>query len=193
MEIAELVLKYLQALAWPAVAILALVHFRGQIAALLTRVTEASMFGATLKLEKNAERAAAASEELPELAEAPQETGDTAPDPPRDSSDLGRVVFEWRAVESTARQLALHYDFPRAAQYNVRNIVRELGVRHMVSPETERLAAQLQLLRNRIIHDHDNFELTPSFADSFVEAARNLNSALRVIDARIPEPDAESP
>ena len=180
MEIAELVLKYLQSLAWPLVALASVLVFRSELSALFARVTEASAFGATLKLEKTAERAAAASEELPELAGTNVPAADS-PRPPSHTSDLGRIVFEWRNLEKTSSELTKQFDLPKSSQFNVQRTVQELANRGLVSRELVSLSRQLQSLRNELIHKTDDKMFTPSFAEDFVEAIRNLNSAMRVI------------
>lgn len=86
MEISRLVLQYLQSLAWPLIALIALLSFRKQIVRTFPRVAKLDAFGTSLEfapLEQSIERA---KRSLSEIEGAP--AGTPADIPPRPISEI---------------------------------------------------------------------------------------------------------
>lgn len=183
MDVAELVLDYLKVLIWPAVVLTALLMFRNQLRSLFARIVEASGFGATLKLEQNAARAAEASEAIPELASAPElpQPGENEQIPPTDH--VGRLLVTWNRLESVARNTAERLDLPPNAGRNLGVLSYQLRKRGLISDEVVGVARELQGIRNRVVHELDDLRLSPSFVNDFTEAANNLERVFRSVEA----------
>lgn len=114
MDIAELVLKYLQALAWPLVVGAVLLLLRGEIRALAGRVTGAELPGVRLQFENEALKARLDAEKSKDAVDAKSfspvnesevEEQSKAVAPPTDRSPaqigIGAVLIanEWQSVQ----------------------------------------------------------------------------------------------
>ncbi len=193
MKIAQLVLEYVTVLAWPVVAVAALLVFRSDIKTLLSRVKKASGFGAEIELEAEARRVAAQAEQLPELPPhrmpKPDKTG-VGLDRPVSSLEgqttrLGELIVAWLSVEGAARSLSERLGLPPSAGPNLRRLSSELVRRDLLSTQARDVAVQLQEVRNRVIHEPDGVLLTESFISDFKDAARNL---VTVLEGILPTP-----
>lgn len=184
MEIAELVLKFLQALVWPIVAVVAVVVFRRQLAGLFARITEASIFGATIKLEESAERAAAKSDDIPELSD-PLARSEPVEKINSPQAAAGSMISAWAAVESVTARIGQALSLTGSSGRSPSRIVRELYARDLISAEAFSVAQDLQSVRNQLVHGGLDLELSISAAANFVEAAEQLRVALTVALGRI--------
>lgn len=175
MAIAELVLKYFAVVIWPAVVLVAIVVFRMQLASLFSRITEATVPGATLKFAQEAKEAATLSEAIPD----PPEPGpEGAPKEQRFQPVLDQVLMAWIEVEVSANSA-----IGRVSQGRFRGnsqIFDELRRSGFISPDTWRVARQLRDLRNRLVHTGD-VNLTAAAADDFVTASHKLVKILNSI------------
>jgi hypothetical protein len=193
--VAELVLSYIQALVWPSVVLYLILAFREQLAAILSRVVEASAFGATVKLDASARHAAVVSEALPELSHIPSDSEESAiswaarravPDRAADrygqavwasETTLGRILARWNRVERAASTLGEKLGLDSRRTFNVRHVVGVAVDRGVLSNDVRGLANELQSIRNELVHGKSP-GLSASAADDLVSAMARLEFAL---------------
>ncbi|TQO20992.1 hypothetical protein FB472_2653 [Rhodoglobus vestalii] len=184
MEIAELVLRYLQALAWPGVAITGVFVFRRQLTSVFARITEASLFGASVKLQESAKRAATESEEIPELSDPLAKIEKVEKVKDIDAA-AGSMLRSWSAIESVTEKIGHSLGLSGQEARSVPRVIRKLSASDLISREAANVAKDLQSIRNQVAHGAPGIELTQSVADDFVEAAEQLRVALVVTLGRV--------
>ncbi|WP_147261941.1 hypothetical protein [Blastococcus sp. TF02A-26] len=196
MELAGLVLDYLKALAWPAVVLLLGFLFRRQISALLGDVEEFSALGASVRLAKRAEEAEKASLALPDRvqhespdhypAEEGVEVGDVAVPHLRPgglrgtlvSADVVSVLRAWHELEESARRAAVLLGLELRSAARPLAVVEAMRRRDWVSPETVKLAQELTVARDELVHR--TVDISNATAASLVDSIDQLTSIIRV-------------
>jgi hypothetical protein len=187
-DIAELVLEYLKVLAWPAVVLGAVVLFRRSLIRLLGRIREASAFGATVRLEEEAEQVAEASRQIPETQDSSQNVPQVDADPAWAASDdhalgSGRMLLAWSRLENMAGYAA---SLIGADQHlSVSRVLQRLSSRGLLSAEAVGVARGLQAIRNQLVHATNDIFLTTATVNDFVTASRELAAALEVAITRL--------
>ena len=189
MELARLVLDYLRVLAWPAVLIVAVFFFRVQLGSLVERVTEASAFGGTVKLESQARQVqeAVASFSSPgsldrKTASGQNETGNRQND---GISSVGNIVRAWAEVEIVAKRIYEQMgNQPRRGVFVLR-VVEDLVSRELISPDAAGVVRELFEIRNKLVHD-PSVVLTANAADALLIAIKNFRITLENISSNFP-------
>lgn len=192
MELARLVLDYLRVLAWPSVLIVAVFFFRVQLGSLVERVTEASAFGGTVKLESQARQVqeAVASFSSPRSLDGKTANGENKIGNRQDDgmSSVGNIVRAWAEVEIVAKRLYEQMgNQPRRGVFVLR-VVEELVSRELISADAVSVVRELFEIRNKLIHD-PNVVLTANAADALLMAIRNFRITLENISLNFPSPE----
>ena len=175
MAIAELVLKYLGVVIWPAVVLVAIIVFRHPLAQLVGRVTEASALGATIKFAQAAKEAATLSEAIPDPPEPTPNPSEPLPDQRPYQSVIGQMFTEWVFVEISANRAIGRVS--QGSFHTQEAIFNELLRGAFISQETWDVARRLRKLRNEIAHGKVGF-VTADAADDFIQASRKLVKVL---------------
>ncbi|MFG2948177.1 hypothetical protein [Streptomyces adustus] len=181
MEIAKLVLAYLKVLAWPAVAIGAMLIFRAQIRDIASRVSRANFLG--LEIEAAAREVSAAVE-----AAAEAETGALTP------SEEAEAVRAWlrplqpsgntpaqreamaavNRLEQNLRRLAWEVDVEVVGR-STRSAAQALIDRNLLTPSFFRALDELLTIRDA----HAERPITDALATELAGQARQLVLVLR--------------
>ncbi|WP_147993955.1 hypothetical protein [Streptomyces sp. uw30] len=199
MEVAELVLKYVEALAWPLVTVGLVWGLRNHIQGAFTRMTRVETPAGAIEFATDAREVREDAEELagtPETAEQAgthqteqesrfgvfQEAWDMA-----EASPIGALISAWLVLESISDQaLAKLGGMPQS----VWNVPRQPPASKIIealttfglSPRAVSVFHDLRQLRNRAMHGVDT--VTPAAARDFVETARYVAREIYSLPAR---------
>lgn len=186
-EVAELVLKYAQALIWPLVTVVLAWTLRNHIP--LGRMTRLETPAGSIEFATDAREIRSEAEELAADTkdEAPTE-GDTAEDRTSqfgvfqeawnmaDVSPIGALVTAWLLLESLSKaELAKRDALPEprgASRLLLPNQIIEALDRLGLSPRGVSVFHDLRQLRNRAMHG--DVTVTPVAARDYVESARSV-------------------
>ncbi|MER5806676.1 hypothetical protein ABT143_00530 [Streptomyces sp. NPDC002033] len=198
MEIAELVLKYVQALVWPSVTVGCVWVLRHQIAEALKRMSRVETPAGSIEFAAAARHALDEAEELtaattqpegvqPEdgapAGHSPEGTSGTIVNPRRfrearhmaDASPVGAIVSAWNELERVAWALINQHPELMPEPVHRGMAPRVLDWRNMfqalgVSPEGLSLYRRLRELRNQAVHGKLAADVGPAAARDFVES-----------------------
>jgi hypothetical protein len=188
MSVADQILNFVKTLVWPAVVVTAVLTFRPQLARLISRVTEVSAAGASVKF----------SDEVDELADTADSVlrevrGNFAPEetPPLPVSTLqvekeptAAFLDAYRELETAAREVAVASG---ATSPLLIPVLKGLADKDLLPDEAVHLGEELRSIRNRVAHALQH--LTPEDATGLVAAANSLANACRAITEGIEDPD----
>ncbi|TBO59883.1 hypothetical protein EYS09_09700 [Streptomyces kasugaensis] len=184
MEVAELVLKYIQALAWPAVTVGVAWALRSHIQQAFARMTRLETPAGSIEFATDAREMRREAEELAQPQGAQQE--DSATDGNArlgvfqeawgvaDASPIGAVVSAWLVLEEITRTTLQLKDAMPQSRYGreAPPLLTELipaleGIG--LSPRGVSIFNDLRRLRNQAVHGE---AVTPAAARDFVETCR---------------------
>ncbi|MFF5001583.1 hypothetical protein ACFY3G_02035 [Streptomyces phaeochromogenes] len=185
MEVAELVLKYVEALAWPIVVVSVVWGLRDHIQGAFTRMTRLETPAGTIEFATAAREVRSDAEELG----AASDGGESADEPeeeavPRfgafqeawdvaDASPIGALVSAWLLLESISSQAIDERGGPPAEWGSrpptIPRVIEALA-KFGLSARAVSVFHDLRQLRNQAIHGKD--VVTPQAAKDFVESAR---------------------
>jgi hypothetical protein len=149
-------------LAWPVLVLVALLIFRRPLIGLIGRATDIELFGATLRLGKEIQRAAVSTEAAvvsvqsrPEFA--PPKPRSRAADKNPWLATLGEspslaAIYAWAGLEKSLRRLASTVGDPAPSSASVTDLLAGLEKNSVLEPEFIRAAHDLRLIRNRIAY-----------------------------------------
>ncbi|MGF0176703.1 hypothetical protein ACQF36_41495 [Streptomyces sp. Marseille-Q5077] len=188
MEVAELVLKYIEALAWPLVTVGLVWGLRNHIQGAFTRMTRLETPAGAIEFASDAHEVRTEAEELAAASESagPTAVGPEEEQPSRfgifqqawdtaDASPIGALLTAWLVLEEISdKALAERGGVPQSVggvhrppiPVRISARLTELGL----SPGALAVFEDLRQLRNRAIHGFD--VVTPKAARDFVESAR---------------------
>ncbi|WP_329254307.1 hypothetical protein OG223_28135 [Streptomyces sp. NBC_01478] len=202
MQIAELVLKFIQALAWPLVTTILAWLFRRQLQQMFSRVTRLETPAGAMDF---AAEARAVHEEAAEI-ETPGLDGDTSEEAPErrdrhrsvmdealevlDTSPNAAVVLGWRQVEATYRRvLSGNYDLRDAPFIPVGRAIQQLSELGLPSSSSS-LIIRLSSMRNRVAHG--DASVTAEAALDYLESCELVSRQLETL-APVWVPNQELP
>ncbi|MCX5362891.1 hypothetical protein OG864_29775 [Streptomyces sp. NBC_00124] len=186
MEVAELVLKYVEALVWPMVTVGVVWGLRDHIQGAITRMTRLETPAGSVEFTTDAREVRSDAEELAATTESDESTGGPTEqeEVPRfgafqeawdvaEASPIGALVSAWLLLESISTQAIDERGGP-PAEWRSRppqptrliEALAKLGL----SPRAVSVFHDLRQLRNRALHGLD--AVTPPAARDFVESAR---------------------
>lgn len=190
----ELVLQYVQALAWPVVVVTGVFVFKDEIRSLINRLKKFGALGVTVEADSEVAKAAEAA--LGAAVLKPSPTPDTEPTEHRESSDSSGetgiafevppagggwredAVLQWGSIERIARELGGTYGLPSTASPLA---VVETAVRlGDLTADTADLTRSLQGAVNALRRS-DEVQLTPSGVASLSATMSQLGTVLRTL------------
>ena len=177
MDLFGFILGLVQALAWPLTVLIVAALFRRQLAGIVGALTSLKFAGAEATFERKLEEAA----EITKVIEPPDNASDASVGVPNTLIDkaqvapVGAIMEAWKAVEDTARELALASGVePNNTEmrkyYNLESVLAKGGLLPPAELETFR---ELRLLRNRAAHSRDDI-LSTDQAERYVDLADRL-------------------
>ncbi|MER7721091.1 hypothetical protein ABTX99_29875 [Streptomyces flaveolus] len=186
MAVAELILKYVEALVWPLVTVGLVWILRGHIRAAFARMTRLETPAGAIEFASDARDTRNEAEELAASSGAEVPTGPTTEDEPSrfgvfqeawdtaDVSPIGALMTAWLLLESmTKRALDERNALPPprrpGAVLSPIDIIDALA-RLGLSQRAISVFQDLRQLRNRATHGLE--QVTPAAARDFVESAR---------------------
>lgn len=113
---------FISAIAWPAIALFAIVHYRREIANFLTRVKEVDLFGLKAKIETELNKSAQDAAALPGLSNAPTQ-GEL-----RRAEEVAQFATDPNVVRQQVDELATEYETVRAAHRRGNDRTRRMEV-----------------------------------------------------------------
>ncbi|MFB7709821.1 hypothetical protein [Streptomyces sp. NPDC056105] len=202
MQIAELVLKFIQALAWPLVTMFLAWLFRSQLQQMFSRVTRLETPAGAMDF---AAEARAVHEEAAEI-ETPALDGDTSEEAPArrdrhrsvmdealevlDASPDAAVVLGWRRVEAAYRRvLSGNYDLRDAPFIPAGRAIQQLSDLGLPSSSSS-LIIRLSSMRNRVAHG--DASVTAEAALDYLESCELVSRQLETL-APVWVPNQELP
>lgn len=185
MDIADIVLDYLEVVAWPAVVLAVIIMFRTSIRTALGRLTELSGFGGSARFDAESaaifdriavmSAAQGVADDTPHGA--PQSTPENHPrsqEKPRTAS-LDDVLKHWAALEASLAILLGHSGEPFGSR-STEELVLEGVQTKAISLDTANLVLDLHRLRDEFVHSHGP---SARAADDFVRSVQALRRVLK--------------
>ncbi|QUW78591.1 hypothetical protein SMIR_05195 [Streptomyces mirabilis] len=186
MEVAELVLKYIEALAWPLVTVTVVWGLRGHIQGALTRMTRLETPAGAIEFATDAREMRREAEGLAQAqATSGQEPRPTQDEGPRlgvfqeawdvaTASPIGALISAWLVLEEICRTTLQQKDAMPESRYrrDTPPLLTELiaGLEGIgLSSRGVAILNDLRRLRNKAVHGE---VVTPAAARDFVETCR---------------------
>jgi hypothetical protein len=179
-EIAELVLEYVKVVAWPLVVVAGLFMFRRTIRSVLKRITEASGFGATLKLVTESIEVAERSEDIPAVEGADENgayDGGRVPLHPIYVSNLDEVQRIYGELLISAAAAIERSGAEVGALPTLEKAAKRLHSMDLIDDVSAEVAVRLERLR-RDVTSSPGLTLTREVLDNYRKAAAALGPVL---------------
>ncbi|HPG60727.1 MAG TPA: hypothetical protein PK586_01870 [Casimicrobium sp.] len=193
MDTTTAVVEVIKALAWPGVALTAILVFRHPLLQLLSTIRSLKFAGAELTVAAQVEEVKAIAQDIPSPpAAVDNSTTESKNEVDRllevaDIEPRAAIMAAWRKVEISgvnAVRRSCPADIPKAL--NVAGTFAEALRRYeVISPSFFVAISKLRNIRNQAIHTH-YFEIDPSTARDYVETAIQL---ARDLDATVTRTD----
>lgn len=163
MSVLQFIASLVGSLAWPILVLVALLIFRKPLVGLVARATDIELFGATLRLGREIQRAAVSTEAAvvsvqsrPEFAVPAKPRSRTADKNPwlttlGESPSLA-AIYAWAGLEKSLRKLASAFGDSAPSTVSVTDLLAGLEKNSVLEPEFIRAAHDLRLIRNRIAY-----------------------------------------
>lgn len=162
-DLLKFIASLVASLAWPVLVLGALLIFRKPLKGLIGRATDIELFGASVKLSKEIQRAAvsteaavASAQSRPEFAP-PERPRSRAADKNPWLATLGEspslaAIYAWAGLEKALRKLASAFGDAAPSTVSVTDLLAGLEKNSVLEPEFVRAAHDLRLIRNRIAY-----------------------------------------
>ena len=182
-SVLQFIASLVASLAWPVLVIGALLIFRKPLVGLIARAKDIQLFGATVRLGKELERAAvsteaavASAQSRPDLAPPSKQRSRTSDKNPwlatlGESPSLA-AIYGWSGLEKSLRKLASAFADPTPSNASVTDLLAGLEKSSALEPEFVRAARDLRLIRNRIAYG--TAAITEAEGLSFINSAWQL-------------------
>lgn len=187
MDVAKLVLEYLQALLWPTIVIIALLVFREQLQSLITnlgtavhRLTKFTAPGTTVELISGLSEST--DQVIP--TESPKKglgrgVGALMTEPQDESLDdltMGKIVRIWAEIDAALVKLVeMHFPEPKDHRYrrviNPHRATSELSKNGIISPDIAHNLTEARTIRGQVVHGKETIPLG-SFDDYLVSITK---------------------
>ncbi|MFV1922857.1 MAG: hypothetical protein ACMZ63_09650 [Methylotenera sp.] len=184
---ADFILKLIQILIWPAVAIFAIVYFRKPLIEIITTLKRLKYKELEIEFEKETYQLLEKAEDIvisddkislpsPEDLESEHERRVIEDEPPvafsmKKMSPLDIITYEWDVLEESL-QLALKVNKLKVSTFNVTNAAQILAIKELIRHEDFLFIVKLQNMRNRLIHNIDF--ISEQAADNFAQSVRSI-------------------
>jgi hypothetical protein len=183
-NIAELIVKLIEVIAWPAIALIALIMLRKPLAELIPLARRVRYRDLELEFEQEVqELRAEAAEELPE-AEAERVASEAAVEARLKQmtrvSPSSAILEGWNELERAAVRLIMHHEIDidpddPAPLKQIERILEEL-----IDTPKVKIFGDLRRLRNKVAHA-PRYDVSPRQAAAYVDVALKLK---RYLDAQ---------
>lgn len=94
-------------------------------------------------------------------------------------SPTAAISEAWRQVENAMREAARRFDIPESETRSAIALIRALGKRQALSPDTVAIVSDLRGIRNTAAHGM-KVEISQSDAIEYISLARRIIAALRI-------------
>ncbi len=170
----------IESLAWPATVLVVLVLFRKELSSLFGRIRKGQFGDATVEFEA----AVAAVEEMVQEKRGARRTAHV---PARiedhglaEANPRGAVIKAWLEVESQARSALQRKGLPDA-RVVAGNRLNELAkLSHDLDDQDLTVFRELQIMRNKSVHDHD-FRPSSESVLAYMTLAKDLSDKFKAI------------
>lgn len=180
----EHLVRIIEALAWPGVALIALFVLRRPIADLIPMLQRLKYKDLELEFERDLDklreeaRDARSKTTLPPSDESVVADLDYYLQQVRESSPRNAVIEAWLGLESSAVSTATHFKLmPEGARVTASSAIKALVTAGVLSDNDMRIINELRLLRNKAVH-----ELSASISEyeaaKFLEIARDVSDII---------------
>ena len=189
METAGIIVDLIEALAWPVIALIALIMLRKPLAELIPLARRVRYRDLELQFEQEVEELQAdAAEELPEVA-----TEGQTMDAPVESrlkqmarvSPSSAILEAWNELERAAVRLIMHHEIEldRDDPAPLKQLERLLEREELIDTRKVKIFGDLRRLRNKVAHA-PRYEVSPRQASAYIDVALKLK---RYLDSRCEE------
>jgi hypothetical protein len=182
-SVLQFIASLVGSLAWPVLVLVALLIFRKPLVGLIGRATDIELFGASVKLGKEIQRAAVSAEAAVASAQSRREL---VPEKPRaraadknpwlatlgESPSLA-AIYAWAGLEKALRKLASAFGDAAPSSVSVTELLAGLEKNGVLETEFVRAAHDLRLIRNRIAYG--TATITEAEGLSFINSAWQLS------------------
>lgn len=180
----DYLVRIIEALAWPGVALIALFVLRGPIADLIPMLQRLKYKDLELEFERDLDklreeaRDARSKTTLPPSDESVVADLDYYLQQVRESSPRNAVIEAWLGLESSAVSTATHFKLmPEQARVTASSALKALVTAGVLSDNDMRIINELRLLRNKAVH-----ELSASISEyeaaKFLEISRDVSDII---------------
>ncbi|PZN71654.1 MAG: hypothetical protein DM484_25895 [Candidatus Methylumidiphilus alinenensis] len=162
--------EIIKSLAWPLVAITGICVFRNEIKRLISKIKKGKIGTSEFEFEKELEvlsEKTFKTENPPKITE--REKALAASDP------NGAIIKTWLEIEHSARKVFYKFDIPYTGTPHTPflSCIKKLEEKGIISFEESMLIRELQIIRNRGIHEL-SFRPSSESAEIYIELAKNL-------------------
>lgn len=159
----QFIASLVASLAWPVLVLVALMIFHKPLVNLIGRATNIELFGASVKLGKEIQRAAVSTEAA--VASVQSRPEFVPPEKPRtrvadknpwlatlNESPSLAAIYAWAGLEKSLRKLASAFGDAAPSTTSVTDLLAGLQKNSVLEPEFVSAAHDLRLIRNRIAY-----------------------------------------
>jgi hypothetical protein len=182
-SVLQFIASLVASLAWPVLVVVALLIFRKPLIGLIARATDIQLFGATVRLGKEIQRAAVSTEAAVASAQSRRDLTEVPKSRPRaegknpwlatlsESPSLA-AIYAWAGLEKSLRKLGSAFGDSTPSSASVTDLLAGLEKNSVLEPEFVRAAHDLRLIRNRIAYG--TATITEAEGLSFINSAWQL-------------------